>query len=186
MTVPYTYIPGFIVPDVATLMYLDLSGDLNWERRESAPRSEYWTNVFERPYTYGQGAGIRTYEHRQTHNWVELARTWLHYEHGAFLEGCFLNYYHDGHDALGWHADDDPKIDHSKPIAVITIGHGRDIAIKAQEKGSHPTRLFLEPGSLLLMHAGMQQTHFHSIPKLKESADAGGRISLTFRGLVHD
>jgi alkylated DNA repair dioxygenase AlkB len=90
--------------------------------------------------------------------------------------------YEDGNDSLGWHADDDPGIDHTRPIAVITLGQGREIWFKENVKGSHPQRLFLEPGSLLLMHAGMQSTHLHSIPKA--AREIGPRISMTYRGLV--
>ena len=48
---------------------------------------------------------------------------------------------------------------------------------------SNQTHLTLEHGSLCLMHPGMQDTHFHRIPKSPIQA-AKPRISLTFRGLV--
>jgi alkylated DNA repair dioxygenase AlkB len=179
---PVTYLPNFLTPILAQEVFELLRDELDWERRESAPRSEYWTNTFGRDYTYGRGAGVRTYQARKTHPEINFVRGLIHLREKVVLEGCFLNYYLDGSDSLGWHADDDPAIDHSKPIAVVTLGTGRDIAIKAQEKGAHPQRFFLEPGSLLLMHPGMQQTHYHSIPKADVAT--GPRISMTYRGLV--
>jgi hypothetical protein len=39
----------------------------------------------------------------------------------------------------------------------------------------------LAPGSLFLMHAGMQATHEHRIPKVGHEVKP--RISMTYRGL---
>ena len=45
------------------------------------------------------------------------------------------------------------------------------------------TKVWLESGSLCLMHPGMQDTHQHRIPK-SSLQNCGPRISLTFRGYV--
>ena len=183
MTDPVKYTAGFIPAPVAGFIFDTLKDELAWERRETAPRSEYWTNTLNRPYTYGRGAGERTYLAHPSHPMIDMIGDSISAGIGTFLEGCFLNMYLDGKDALGWHADDDPGIDHSKPIAVVTLGEGRALRYKSQEPGSHPIEVFLEPGSLLLMNAGMQQTHYHMIPPVKDR-EIGPRISLTFRGLI--
>lgn len=186
---PVTYVPGFV--DDPDAWFSRLWAELAWERRPDAPRREYWTNTLERPYTYGRGAGVRTYEPRPAHPLVDEARNRLSDAYGFRLEGCFLNGYEGKRDWLGWHEDDDPGIDHSKPIAVITVGQGRNIQFREVMepalpgfKGVHgPVEtLMLESGSLLLMHAGMQSTHQHRIPKA--DFEAKPRISLTFRGLA--
>jgi alkylated DNA repair dioxygenase AlkB len=182
------YTPNFI--NHADEAFKALREDLNWERRDTAPRSEYWTNIYDQPYTYGHGAGERTYQSQPNHFWIEDIDCDLRYKftkelHKLYLpyyEGCFLNMYQDGSDALGWHADDDPGIDHSRPIAVVTLGQARRIQWKEQIPGSHPQEQLLEHGSLFLMPAGFQQTHFHRIPR-DPSVD-GVRISLTYRGLI--
>lgn len=185
---PVTYVPGFVsLPDA---WFRRLWDELDWERRPDAPRQEYWTNLLDRPYTYGRGAGERTYLPKPTHPLIDEARGMLSERHGALLEGCFLNGYGTKRDWLGWHEDDDPGIDHSKPIAVITVGQGRNIQFREVleparpgSKGSYgPVEtLMLESGSLLLMHAGMQHTHQHRIPKA--DFEAKPRISMTYRGL---
>jgi alkylated DNA repair dioxygenase AlkB len=176
---PVTYTPNFITdPDV---VFSGLWEDLNWEHRHGAPRREYWTNVFNRPYTYGKNEGVRTYASHITHPAIEFVSDKLEALLGFRYEGCFLNGYRDASDALGPHADDDPAIDHSRPIAVVTVGGGRDIEcidMVTKEKA----RVFLEPGSLFLMHAGMQSTHLHRIPKAGFVVSKP-RISLTYRGL---
>lgn len=165
--------------------------ELDWEKRPDAPRKEYWTNLYGRSYTYGRGAGQRTYESRADHMLVIEARNLLVQKHGVFLEGCFLNGYETARDWLGWHSDDDPGIDHDKPIAVITVGQGRNIQWRQilkprgeDGKGEYGPiqEQMLESGSLFLMHPGMQFTHQHRIPKASFAANP--RISLTYRGLI--
>lgn len=181
---PVTYKPGFLAPHEALQAYAILKADLDWLRVRR--RSEYWTNTLDRPYTYGRGKGELTYQPQAPHPHIDAIRDAIAMETGVpALEGCFLNLYLDGSDALGMHADDDPGIDHARPIAVVTLGTGRLLRYKAQEPGSHPVEVFLEPGSLLLMHPGMQQTHFHAIPAIKDEPEkVGPRISLTYRGLI--
>lgn len=184
MNAPVTYIPGW-VGDSCGRIFEHLLG-IAWVHRETegrpAPRKEYWTNTYERPYTYGSGIGQRTYEPQPPDPVIDEVREAIAAHTGHVLEGCFLNRYDGGLDSLNWHADDDSGIDHSKPIAVVTLGTARSIQFKSIEKGSHPQTLLLDPGSLLLMHAGMQSTHRHRIPK--EPSVTGTRISMTFRGLV--
>ena len=175
------YIKNFVShPDA----FLSLRNDLNWERRPSAPRSEYWTNTFDRPYTYGSGVGIRTYNSQPSHELIDFYRNKLSEQFEGNFEGCFLNLYEDKRDWLGWHSDDDPGIDHSCPIAVITLGHQRMINWKPKGgKGIECiSQKMLEHGSLFIMPAGMQETHLHRIPKADH--DTGARISMTYRCLL--
>lgn len=184
-----TYMPGFVAdPDY---WFNTLWTELNWERRVDAPRREYWTNPFSRSYTYGRGAGERTYESKESHDLIDVGRKLIEKQYGCYLAGCFLNGYETARDWLGWHADDDPNIDHSKPIAVITVGQSRAIqfrevlvpADKGVTKGEYGAVVeqMLESGSLCLMGAGMQDTHQHRIPKA--AVVVKPRISLTYRGL---
>ena len=182
MSAPVTYDPTYLNKPLADWLFEKLWTEAPWERRENAPRQEYWTNIYGQSYTYGRGAGERTYESKPEHVGVMMLAAMLNLRLGFVYEGCFLNGYAEGSDALGWHADDDPLIDHPKPIAVIGLGGERDIQFKRKESGSHPETQLLKHGSLLLMHAGMQDTHFHRIPKTTKRVPA--RISLTFRALI--
>lgn len=191
------YIPNFIANERADEMFRELWDGLNWERRSDAPRREYWTNIFNRDYSYGRGAGLRTYQAQASHSAVDECALGLihHPEVLVDFEGCFLNGYEGARDWLGWHEDDDPGIDHSKPIAIITLygGEGVDTprSIQFREKldsldgkaNYGPiVDLPLEHGSLCLMPAGFQTTHQHRIPKA--GFEAKSRISLTFRSLL--
>jgi alkylated DNA repair dioxygenase AlkB len=173
-------------------LFSRLSTELDWEKRVDAPRMEYWTNTYNRSYTYGRGKGIRTYLAKKDHELIIEAREKLKSFTGDILEGCFLNFYETKRDWLGWHSDNDIGINHDKPIAVITVGQGRNIQFrKVIEISSEENKngvysdvetIMLKPGSLLLMLPGMQFTHQHRIPKA--DFEVKPRISLTFRGLV--
>lgn len=177
---PITYNPGFISnPDEALNA---LQSDLNWERRETTPRSEYYINEIPVPYTYGQGRGVREYHPQPSHPIIDKIKSDLKALTGFDFEVCFLNRYHNQSDHLGWHADDSPEMDDNRPIAIVSLGVEREIWFCPQVDNKDVTKVKLQHGSLCLMHAGMQDTHFHRIPKA--GFECGERISLTFRGYV--
>jgi hypothetical protein len=191
------YIPNFVSADRAGEMFSELWNGLSWERRGDAPRREYWTNIFGRDYSYGRGAGLRTYHSQNSHHAIDECALALinHPEVLVDFEGCFLNGYEDAHDWLGWHEDDDPGINHERPIAIVTLygGEGVDTprSIQFREKlgvvdgkmtYGEVVDLPLEQGSLCLMPAGFQATHQHRIPKA--GFQTKSRISLTFRSLI--
>ncbi len=198
MSAPVTYDPNFLHHS-ADGMFAHLWTDLPWESREGAPRRECWLNPYGQPYTYGSGEHARTYEAHPLTGVADDAATvvgWvmqrLNAMHGASFDCCFVNGYAHGRQHLGWHADDSPEMDMDHPIAVVSLGAEREIwfreVFRVREDmrpgmaGPHEAQL-LHHGSLLLMHAGMQRTWQHRIPK-SPVADCGPRLSLTFRRLV--
>lgn len=195
MDAPVGYEERFIGGNESRLMFRVLWNELAWEQRPTAPRREYWNNLLDRPYTYGSGEGVRTYEPQPDHHYIASLRERLFDRTGIYYEGCFLNGYATGKDALGWHADDDPGINHNCPIAIVSLYEDEDCIFGTREKGAPQPReiyfregregsidkLALGQGSLAVMGAGMQHTHFHKIPRA--GAIACPRISLTFRGL---
>jgi alkylated DNA repair dioxygenase AlkB len=207
----YLYIPDFVqnigadrgryeTPAMTVdEMFRDLWDNLSWERRGDAPRREYWTNVYDQDYSYGRGAGLRTYHSQPISRAIaEVNQALVNDERIAtFFEGCFLNGYEGAKDWLGWHEDDDPGIDHSKGIAIVTLygneGVSTPRSIQFREKlgmddatgktiYGETTDLPLEQGSLCLMPPGFQSTHQHRIPKA--GFETRSRISLTFRSLL--
>jgi alkylated DNA repair dioxygenase AlkB len=196
--IPYVYDGGFISEKEAVNAFNSLWNELDWERRDDAPRMEYWTNSLNRDYTYGRGAGVRTYSSRPNHPVIMAGEDGLRFRLSFLYEGCFLNGYdasRNKQDWLGWHEDDDPGIDHTKPIAIVTLYGKEDPAkrkIAFREKlGLGPDgkmaygpveEIWLGNGSLLLMPAGFQDKYQHSIPKVPGAWDS--RISMTYRSLI--
>lgn len=177
---PIEYIPGF-VPDADTA-FETLRDELAWEHRDTTPRMEYYSNDVEVPYVYGKGRGQRLYSPQPWHPVMLSIRDALTAKTGHKFEVCFLNYYPDQNHHLGWHADDSLEMDDARPIAIVSLGVEREIWFREQENKDTKEALKLGHGSLCLMLPGMQDTHYHRIPKA--SFNCGGRISLTYRGYV--
>ncbi|ABM97069.1 alpha-ketoglutarate-dependent dioxygenase AlkB [Methylibium petroleiphilum] len=180
MKAPVTYEAGFVA-DPASL-FNTLWSELDWERRGSTPRREFYCNDVAVPYTYGSGAGVREYLPKEWHPALSAVKAAVESRVGAAMEVCFLNGYEDARDHLGWHADDSPEMDDERPIAIVTVGAEREIWFRPNSDTLSVEKLLLESGSLCVMKPGMQDTHMHRIPKA--GFICGPRISMTFRGYV--
>jgi alkylated DNA repair dioxygenase AlkB len=206
MSPPIEYVP-FFVEDVFET-YRALMG-LAWERRGDAPRFEYYCNDTLVPYVYGRGKGRREYFPKPYVPEVLKIRKKLEDRTGVKLDVCFLNFYQNQSDHLGWHADDSPEMDPERPIVTVSVGVSREIWFRpivsmecpscSGEKMLHGsrcisrmeerkvygtvTKVLLEPGSACIMAPGMQGKWEHRIPKADRKC--GERISLTFRGYKH-
>lgn len=175
---PFTYLPAFVAKPAEA--FAALWTELDWQRRGNTPRREYYANDVGVPYVYGRGAGEREYLPQPWHPVMRDLQSQLEAYTGVRFEVCFLNGYENQKDHLGWHADDSPEMDDDRPIAIISLGVQREIWFCPQTDTKAVDKLALASGSLCLMAPGMQDTHFHRIPKA--GFDCGERISLTFRG----
>jgi alkylated DNA repair dioxygenase AlkB len=98
---------------------------------------------------------------------------------GVAFTSVGLNFYRDGRDSVAMHNDHLYELEPGFPIALVSLGSPRRMAIRAKEPPRRSLALDLEPGSLLLMSYETQLHYLHGIPKTKE--DVGPRISLAFR-----
>ncbi|MDP5292629.1 alpha-ketoglutarate-dependent dioxygenase AlkB [Oceanimonas sp. CHS3-5] len=99
---------------------------------------------------------------------------------GQPFDGVLLNLYRNGHDSMGWHADDEPELGSNPMIASVSLGERRRFLLR--HAGGEQRELWLEHGSLLVMAGEMQHHWRHALPRM---ARAGGpRINLTFRRLA--
>lgn len=100
---------------------------------------------------------------------------------GYRYNSCLLNLYHKGDEGMGWHSDNEKELDSTIPIASISLGARRKFAFRhKQDKTTVP--VFLEHGSLLIMHAPIQDYWHHSL--LKTKTVMSPRINLTFRKIL--
>mmetsp|Transcript_5793 Transcript_5793/g.11324 ORF Transcript_5793/g.11324 Transcript_5793/m.11324 type:complete len:776 (+) Transcript_5793:144-2471(+) len=92
---------------------------------------------------------------------------------------CLLNFYEDGQQRIGWHADRE-EIGRKTPIASVSLGAPRQFLVRSQTDGRRDrATLQLESGSLVVMKPVCQTRYLHSIAK--EAEITHGRINLTFR-----
>lgn len=100
---------------------------------------------------------------------------------GSDFNSCLLNLYHDGHDGMAWHSDDEEALGPNPIIASLSFGAPRKFSLK--HKASKQTRsIVLEHGSMLVMKGATQTYWTHSLPKSKLIKTP--RINLTFRTIV--
>ncbi len=91
---------------------------------------------------------------------------------------CLLNYYHNGNEGMGWHADDEKEIIPNSSIASVSLGANRKFSFK-HKISKEVISVLLENGSLIEMKGEIQKHWLHALPKtLKVTAP---RINLTFR-----
>ena len=101
---------------------------------------------------------------------------------GCRFNSLLLNRYRDGRDKLDWHADDEPELDPSAPIASLSLGASRSFRLKPKDSSVHPGGPLvyeLSHGDLLVMDPPTQKHWLHQVPpRLRVKAE---RINLTFR-----
>ncbi len=96
------------------------------------------------------------------------------------FNSVLLNYYRDGRDSMGLHADDEPELGREPVIASLSLGETRSLYFRHRmRKDLKTVNVPLPSGSLLLMRGPTQQYWKHGVRKL--SRQCGPRINLTFR-----
>jgi alkylated DNA repair dioxygenase AlkB len=105
---------------------------------------------------------------------------------GCRFNSVLANYYRDGRDSMGEHADDEPELGPSPNdvrIASVSLGAPRRFVLR--HKRTKEVRAFeLGDGSLLVM-GGTTQLYFrHHVPRTKTAV--APRLNLTFRVVSDD
>jgi alkylated DNA repair dioxygenase AlkB len=103
---------------------------------------------------------------------------------GVAFNSVLANYYRDGRDSMGEHADDEPELGPAPDnvlIASVSLGARRRFLLRHRRDGTMH-EFALGDGSLLVM-GGTTQRHFkHRVPRT--TAPVGPRMNLTFRVVV--
>jgi alkylated DNA repair dioxygenase AlkB len=118
----------------------------------------------------------------QPHAWSPLLdkiKTQIEQVTKANFNVVLLNYYRNGKDSNGWHADNEKELGTNPVIASLSFGCERTFQLKHNLKKNLKKNIVLEHGSLLLMQGTTQHFWKHQIPKTSKLI--GARINLTFR-----
>lgn len=102
---------------------------------------------------------------------------------GQAFNSVLLNWYQDGDDYMGWHADDEKALGPAPVIAMLSLGASRDFLFRLKSDHTVKHKLVIEGGSWLVMEAPTQVLWQHSLPKRRRVQKE--RISLTFRTLLN-
>ncbi|WP_441806209.1 alpha-ketoglutarate-dependent dioxygenase AlkB family protein [Marinomonas foliarum] len=108
----------------------------------------------------------------------EEAESLAHQSFNAVL----LNWYQDGEEYMGWHADDEKILGPAPVVAMLSLGATRPFVFRLKANHSIKHNVELENESWLIMAASTQVLWQHSLPVRKRIKEE--RISLTFRLLL--
>ncbi len=147
-------------------------------KRMPLPRLTAWYGDRGRTYTY---SGITSTPNPWNDRLLDLKRR---VEAVADVEfnSVLLNWYRDGSDHLGWHADDEAELGRNPTIASVNFGATRDFILRRKDDRSTRLVLPLGHGTLLLMRGALQHHWEHSVPKRLKVTES--RFNLTFRRIL--
>lgn len=92
------------------------------------------------------------------------------------------NFYRDGADFAGWHADKAAMHDPGSVIAIVSLGTVRTLEFRETNvRELDPVSFDLAPGSVLLMDLPLQAKYEHRIPP--KTGPTPPRISITLRSI---
>jgi alkylated DNA repair dioxygenase AlkB len=96
------------------------------------------------------------------------------------FNSVLLNYYRNGADSMGLHADDEPELGPRPVIASLSLGQQRKLQFKSRhDQNARTVHVPLGDSSLLIMAGDTQANWKHAIAKSRRPM--GPRINLTFR-----
>lgn len=146
-------------------------------KKIKVPRLEAYFALNGEQYGYaGQQLKVHVFP-----NYLEELRQKVEKLTGSKFNALLINYYRDGQDSNGWHADDEKTLGTNPSIASLSLGAARPFEFKHKFNGDRK-KLILAHGSLLLMDGPLQHHYKHQLPKVKELTH--DRINLTFRWVV--
>jgi len=177
------YYPDFFGKEKADAFFEKLKTEIPWQQDEITvfgktypqPRLTALFGNEGKPYNYSNIV-------MQPHAWNSL----LLFIKNEIEEVCnenfttvLLNYYRDGKDSNGWHADDEKELGRNPVIASVSFGVERSFHLQHNFIKEQKLKINLEHGSLLIMKGTTQHFWKHQIPKTAKPI--GSRINLTFR-----
>lgn len=176
------YFSHFYSADECHHVFESLLQSVSWEsdriqmfgKLVTTSRKVAWFGDPECLYTY---SGVKKTPQGWTTELLEIKQR-LEEKTGYSYNSCLLNLYHAGNEGMGWHSDDEKELDQSAPIASLSLGARRKFAFRHKQDKT-TSSLFLENGSLLMMHPPIQKHWHHAL--LKTQIVIGPRINLTFR-----
>jgi alkylated DNA repair dioxygenase AlkB len=182
------YEPQWLARTEADALFDALRDGIAWERHRirlfgreiDAPRLSCWIGDADAAYTYSR----MRFEPRPWPDALLAIRELLRAECGTDFNGVLANFYRDGHDSMGWHADNEPELGVRPLIASLSLGATRRFVIRRRDNSAQQLAIELAHGSLLLMGGDTQLHYRHALPKTARAV--GQRINLTFRRLIVD
>jgi alkylated DNA repair dioxygenase AlkB len=176
------YLPHFLNAQRALQLFEQLVNEPTFQQNEiilfgkkiKVPRLEAYYALDGVSYGYsGQQLKVEKFP-----TYLNELRLEIENQTGYAYNALLVNYYRDGHDSDGWHADNEKVLGQNPSIASLSLGAERLFELKHIATGAKK-KLLLSNGSLLHMHGALQHHYKHQLPKSKDVLTT--RLNLTFR-----
>ena len=176
------YYPDFFSLAKANQLFLKLQNEIPWQQDNITvygktylqPRLTALFGDQGKPYKYSNIV-------MQPHHWsplILIIKEEIEKICNENFTSVLLNFYRNGQDSNGWHADNENELGENPIIASVSLGAERVFQLK-HNKLELKQNIVLHHGSLLIMKGTTQHFWKHQIPKTKKEIDS--RINLTFR-----
>lgn len=176
------YYPAFFSLEQANSLFQKLQTEIPWQqdtitvygKDHLQPRLTALFGNEGKPYGYSNII-------MQPHSWNPLLihiKEEVEKECNENFTTVLLNYYRNGQDSMGWHADNEKELGRNPIIASVSFGAERNFQLKHNTIDVRQN-INLQHGSLLIMKGTTQHFWKHQIPKTQK--EVGNRINLTFR-----
>ncbi len=195
MTSPQTLLDGpdgrvrlwetAIAPARASSWLEALLGEVPWQteritmfgKTHEVPRRVAWYGDAGATYCY---AGVQHEPLPWSPLLAQIRNEVHHLIPGHPFNSVLLNWYRNGRDRMGWHADNEPELGRNPVIASVSLGATRRFDLKHRVTGEK-VQLPLPSGSLLVMDGPLQHHWLHQLPATAKVHDP--RVNLTFRSV---
>lgn len=97
------------------------------------------------------------------------------------FNSALVNYYRDGNDSMGLHADNEAELGINPTIASMNYGASRKMVFR-QNGTKEKVQFTLKQGDLLMMSGTLQHLWKHEIPKQRKILEP--RLNITFRKII--
>jgi alkylated DNA repair dioxygenase AlkB len=94
------------------------------------------------------------------------------------FNSLLINFYRNGKDSIGWHADDEKELGANPIVASFSFGATRRFLLR-HKNTKEQLEYSVTHGSVIIMAGTCQHYWHHSVPKTTQ--EIGERINLTFR-----
>ena len=177
------YYPNFYKNDRANELFEKLRKEIPWQQ----DNIKVYGKIHPQPRLtalFGNEGKAYSYSNivMQPHHWNPLL-VFIKNEIEKICQENFttvlLNYYRDGKDSNGWHADNEKELGRDPVIASVSFGAERYFHLQHNIIKEQKLKIKLEHGSLLIMKGPTQHFWKHQIPKTNVAI--GPRINGTFR-----
>jgi alkylated DNA repair dioxygenase AlkB len=177
------YFPAFLSTEEADSLFVELLENIPWQQDEITvygkkhlqPRLTALYGNKGKPYSYSNIV-------MQPHHWtlpLQKIKSLIESVCDVNFTTVLLNYYRDGNDGNGWHADNEKELGTNPVIASLSLGAERNFQLRHNSDSTQKRSIILENGSLLVMKGTTQHFWKHQVPKTAKPI--GPRINLTFR-----